>query len=202
MNNDTNIIDLNARIPNHLKRAPEDDIWKRVCEDALQPTFELLGGDIEKKGRPTQIEKVSPDSYFNRPFMLLTWHGQKGLEGQQMALQFTYGGNGVIAFDLSAVKFENRVKFQTSYTRRIFRVGDGELMTNVFHFSSMGLGYANALEEVPADPEWRVVRIPQNRMSPRPSWHGRNTLCKKLSVRQNNHRAECRRIVPPAGVFP
>ncbi|MGZ3218380.1 hypothetical protein [Paracoccus sp. T5] len=165
MNDHTKIIDLNARVPNRLKRVTEDGIWERVCEDALRPTFELLGSDIEKKGRPTRTEKFGTDSYFTRPFMLLTWHGQKSLDGQQMALHFTYGGNGVLAFDLSAIKTVNGVKMQSSYTRRIFSVGDGELMTNVFHMSSMGLGYAAALEDMPAEPEWRIIRIPQNRMS-------------------------------------
>lgn len=164
MNNEAKVINLNARIPSHLQRVPEDQAWEMICEEAIRPTFELLAGNLASKGRPTRIQRVPDGAYYKRPFMLLAWHGEKGLDGIQVALHFTYGGNGLIGFDLSALKTENGTKLQGTYTRRRFNAGDGDLMTNIFHTSSMGMGYAKALEEHPTDPKWWVVRMPSEKM--------------------------------------
>lgn len=165
MTDDNNIIDLKARVPSHLARVDEDTTWETVCENAIKPAFELMSQNMMAKGRANRIQKVATDSYYTRPFMLLSWHGEKALEGIQLALHFTYGGRGLVGFDLSALRYEDDTKLQTSYLQRKFNVGEGgETMTSIFHIASLGLGYATALEEFPVDPRWRVVKLPQDQM--------------------------------------
>lgn len=164
-----NVISFKRQPSGVPKTATSDSTWEFVCNKAIMPSFDMLRQGLQ---RETKVQKVGASEFYARPFLLLSWSGEKGLKGQTVALHFTYGGcregKRIVGFDLSALKFtEEGTKLQTSYMFRAFDVDvpEGDLLVRVFHFASLGLGYATALEDMPgAKPSWRVIRQPAHKM--------------------------------------
>ena len=146
-------------LPKHV--TGDGQLWPLVLNQAIFPAFRISSAALNRDGRVTNISAPKGAS---RPFVVLAWSGRRGLAGLRLGLQFTYGGRGKFAFDLSAVRFEGNVRHQTSFHQEYLDGDAPDFATRVLHLCGFGIGMARGMEASPlAGAAWRstVVDMPK-----------------------------------------
>ena len=164
MTNDSKIIDLTARLPRRFERVESDERWEDLCENAIIPALEICSKRLRRNGEVTEIQRIVPDTHHTSPFILLTWKAKGKLKDTQLALHFTYLGEGKVGFTISALRVENGYTVQAALFKELFRTSESVQYETVMHLTSVGLGYAMALDNVPAEAVWRPVKTPKDKM--------------------------------------
>ena len=149
----------NGTLPKHV--TGDGQLWPLVLKQAIFPAFRISSAKLNLEGRATNI--CAPKDA-GRPFVVLVWSGRHGMAGLRIGLQFTYGGQGQFAFDLSAVRFEGNVRHQTSFYQEYLSGDEPDFATRVLHLCGFGIGLARGMEASPlAGASWRstVVQMPK-----------------------------------------
>ena len=157
VNDDTKVIPLwTAR--NLPRTAPtNDDLWESALEKAIFPAFLLSQERLNASQRHSSISR--PVSSRGQ-FVVLFWNGQRGLETMRVGLQFTYGGVGKFAFDVSAVRLDGSFRHQTSFYQEYFTGADPHFGSRVMMMCSFGMGMLNSMEASPlAGAQWRSTKV-------------------------------------------
>lgn len=92
--------------------------------------------------------------------MVLFWPGQHSMAGSNLGLQFTYGGEGRFAFDVSAARKDATHRHQTSFYQECFLRDDLDFEAKMLMMSAFGIGLSLAAEVSPAaGAVWTSTRL-------------------------------------------
>ena len=129
-------------------RTPMDGhIWPLTLQQAILPAFRLCRQRLDAAGRKTSICQPAGK---RDPYVVLFWPGQHSMTGINIGLQFTYGGEGRFAFDVSAARKDATYRHQTSFYQECFLRDDPDFEAKVLMMSAIGVGLSLAAEVSPA----------------------------------------------------
>ncbi len=122
----------------------DDKLWQSVLNNLIYPTFSTCRSRLDMLRRHSDVNL--PVKY-TRPFVVLFWTGKEHLENHRIGLQYTYCGDGNIAFDLSVVRFNEASKDQASLYQEYFMASDPDIRTKMLTQCMFGMGMAMTLED-------------------------------------------------------